>query len=50
MGIRNSFIADREFLDRTGLVQKEQVGVASNAGGTFILLPKTAANENDLED
>ena len=50
MGIRNAFIADRKFLDRTGLVQKEQVGVAGNAGGTFILLPKTAANENDLED
>jgi hypothetical protein len=32
----------REPPDRTGLVKKEQVEVSGNAGGIFILPPKTA--------
>jgi len=42
MGARNSISAAREVLDRTGLVKKEQVEVSGNAGGIFILPPKTA--------
>jgi hypothetical protein len=36
-------------LDRTGLVKKEQIEVTGNSGGIFILPPKTAANENNLD-
>ena len=47
---RNAISAAREILDRTGLVKKEQVEVTGTSGGIFILPPKTAANENDLDD
>ena len=50
MGARNAISAAREILDRTGLVKKEQVEVTGTSGGIFILPPKTAANENDLDD
>ena len=49
LGARNAISAAREVLDRTGLVKKEQVEVTGNTGGIFILPPKTAANENDLD-
>ena len=42
LGARNAISAAREVLDRTGLVKKEQVEVSGNAGGIFILPPKTA--------
>jgi len=45
MGARNSISAAREILDRTGLVKKEQVEVSGNAGGIFILPPKTANDD-----
>ncbi len=44
LGVRNAISAAREVLDRTGLVKKEQVEVSGNAGGIFILPPKTANN------
>ena len=50
MGARNAIAAAREILDRTGLVKKEQVEVTGSTGGVFILPPKTAANENNLEE
>ena len=49
MGARNAISAALEVLDQTGLVKKEQVEVTANTGGMFILLPKTTANENDLD-
>ena len=42
MGARNAISANREVLDRTGLVKKEQVEVTANTGGMFILPPKTS--------
>ena len=45
MGARNSISAAREVLDRSGLVKKEQVEVSGNAGGIFILPPKTANDD-----
>ena len=45
MGARNAISAAREVLDRTGLVKKEQVEVSGNAGGIFILPPKTANDD-----
>jgi len=45
LGARNAISAAREVLDRTGLVKKEQVEVSGNAGGIFILPPKTANDE-----
>ena len=45
LGTRNAISAAREVLDRTGLVKKEQVEVSGNAGGIFILPPKTANDE-----
>ena len=50
MGARNAISAAREVLDRTGLVKKGQGELTGTNGGIFILPPKTAANENDLED
>ena len=44
MGAHNETSAAREFLDRTGLVKKEQVEVTSNTGGMFILSSKTDAD------
>ena len=44
MGARNAISAAGEVLDRTGLVKKEQVEVASNGGGMFLLPPKTSEN------
>ena len=49
LGASNAISAAREVLDRTGLVKKEQVEVTRTNGGIFILPPKTAANENDLD-
>ena len=49
LGARNAISAAREVLDRTGLVKKEQVEVTGTNGSIFILPPKTAANENDLD-
>ena len=49
LGARNAISAAREALDRTGLVKKEQVEVTGTNGGIFILPPKTAANENDID-
>ena len=45
LGARNAISAAREVLDRTGLVKKEQVEVSGNAGGIFILPPKTANDD-----
>ena len=45
LGARNAISAAREVLDRTGLVKKEQVEVSVNAGGIFILPPKTANDD-----
>ena len=45
LGARNAISAAREVLDRTGLVKKEQVKVSGNAGGIFILPPKTANDD-----
>ena len=45
MGARNSISAAREVLDRSVLVKKEQVEVSGNAGGIFILPPKTANDD-----
>ncbi len=45
LGTRNPISAAREVLDRTGLVKKEQVEVSGNAGGIFILPPKTANDD-----
>ena len=45
LGTRNAISAAREVLDRTGLVKKEQVEVSGNAGGIFILPPKTANDD-----
>ena len=45
MGARNAISAAREVLDRTGLVKKEHVEVSGNAGGIFILPPKTANDD-----
>ena len=45
MGARNAISAAREVLDRSGLVKKEQVEVSGNAGGIFILPPKTANDD-----
>ena len=45
LGVRNVISAAREVLDRTGLVKKEQVEVSGNAGGIFILPPKTANDD-----
>ena len=42
LGARNAISAAREVLDRSDLVKKEQVEVSGNAGGIFILPPKTA--------
>ena len=50
LGARNAISAAREVLDRTGLVKKEQVEVTGQTGGVFILPPKTAANENNLDE
>ena len=44
-GARNAISAAREVLDRSGLVKKEQVEVSGNAGGIFILPPKTANDD-----
>ena len=41
-GARNVISAAREVLDRTGLVNKEQVEVTANAGGIIISPPKTS--------
>ena len=49
MGARNAISAAREVLDRTGLVKKGQGELTGTNGGIFILPPKTAANENDLD-
>ena len=49
MGARNAILVARKVLDRTGLVKKEQVEVTGTNGGIFILPPKKAANENDLD-
>jgi len=45
LGARNAISAAREVLDRSGLVKKEQVEVSGNAGGIFILPPKTANDD-----
>ena len=45
LGARNAISAAREVLDRTDLVKKEQVEVSGNAGGIFILPPKTANDD-----
>ena len=45
LGARNAISAAREVLDRTGRVKKEQVEVSGNAGGIFILPPKTANDD-----
>ena len=45
LGARNAIAAAREVLDRTGLVKEEQVEVSGNAGGIFILPPKTANDD-----
>lgn len=45
LGVRNVISAAREVLDRTDLVKKEQVEVSGNAGGIFILPPKTANDD-----
>ena len=45
MGARNAISAAREILDRTGLVNKEQLKVTANTGGMFILPPKTKSDE-----
>jgi len=45
LGARNAISAAREVLDHTGLVKKEQVEVSGNAGGIFILPPKTANDD-----
>jgi hypothetical protein len=45
LGVRNVISAAREVLDRTDLVKKEQVEVSGNAGGVFILPPKTANDD-----
>jgi len=45
LGARNAISAAREVLDRSGLVKKEQVEVSGNAGGIFILPPKTAIDD-----
>ena len=45
LGARNAISAAREVLDRSGLVKKEQVEVSCNAGGIFILPPKTANDD-----
>ena len=45
LGARNAISAAREVLERTGLVKKEQVEVSGNAGGIFILPPKTANDD-----
>ncbi len=42
LGARNTIAAAREVLDRSGLAKKEQVEVTANAGGMFILPPKTS--------
>ncbi len=47
LGARNAISAAREVLDRTGLVKKEQVEITANAGGMFILPPKTS---NDVAE
>ena len=49
LGVRNAISAAREVLDRTGLVKKEQVEVSGSTGGVFILPPKIAANEKNLD-
>ena len=41
IGARDAISAAREVLDRTGLVEKEQVEVTANSVGMFILPPKT---------
>ena len=41
MVARNAISAAREVLDRTGLVEKEQMDVTANNGGMFIITPKT---------
>ena len=45
LGARNAIAAAREVLDRTGLVKEEQVEVSGNAGGIFILPPKTSNDD-----
>ena len=45
LGARNAISAAREVLDRSGLVKKEPVEVSGNAGGIFILPPKTANDD-----
>ena len=50
LGARDAISAAREVLYRTGLVKKEQVEVYGNTGGFFILPPKTAANDNNLDE
>ena len=50
MGAQNAISAAREVPDRTGLVKKELVEVTGTNVGIFILPPKTAANENDLDE
>ena len=45
LGARNAISAAREVLDRSGLVKKELVEVSGNAGGIFILPPKTANDD-----
>ena len=43
IGARNAISAAREVLDRTDLVNKEQVDVTANTVGMFILPSKTQA-------
>ena len=50
LGACNAISAAREVLDRTGLVKKEQVEVTSQTDSVFILPPKTAANDNNLDE
>jgi hypothetical protein len=45
LGVPDVISAAREVLDRTDLVKKEQVEVSGNAGGIFILPPKTANDD-----
>ena len=45
LGARSAIAAARAVLDRTDLVKKEQVEVSGNAGGIFILPPKTANDD-----
>ena len=46
LGARNAISATLEVLDRTSLVKKEQVEVIGQIGGVFILLLKTADNDD----